>query len=298
MLACQCTAPIITGAIDAVHPSFDMQARASSAARPGHLRAAALAALPPAAAARVAWTDARFPTIRDPAVLRGLVHSLGLSRTRLLSDDSAPTLLERSSGNWEDVIAGLGAGSGGDVLSMAAAFHAHVAPSAAAPSTRSKDWAGWRAVLSWATARRSLGKILPMSRTTLEALIWEMLACQCTSPIINGVIDAVQARHRCFALASPIAGPRAFLPAPAEPGPVPGHPVAVQIPNHSRPRHGHASPSDVHARAGAQRPRRVRGHSGRAAALGRRRPAGLRPPVRVRPPSRPAVPRHRRFLPS
>ena len=54
MLACQCTAPIITGAIDAVHPSFDMQARASSAARPGHLRAAALAALPPAAAAQVA----------------------------------------------------------------------------------------------------------------------------------------------------------------------------------------------------------------------------------------------------
>ena len=210
MLACQCTPPIITGAIDAVHPSFDMQARASSAARPGHLRAAALAALPPAAAARVAWTDARFPTIRDPAVLRGLVHSLGLSRTRLLSDDSAPTLLERSSGNWEDVMAGLGAGSGGDVPSMAAAFRAHVAPSAAAPSTRSKDWAGWRAVLSWATARRSLGKILPMSRTTLEALIWEMLACQCTSPIINGVIDAVQARHRCFALASPIAGPRAY----------------------------------------------------------------------------------------
>ena len=46
--------PIITGAIDAVHPSFDMQASASSAARLGHLRAAALAALPPAAAAQVA----------------------------------------------------------------------------------------------------------------------------------------------------------------------------------------------------------------------------------------------------
>ncbi len=115
------------------------QAHAFSTAWPGHLRAAALAALPPAAAARVAWTDARFPTILDPSVLRGLVHSLGLSRTRLLSDDSAPTLLERSSGNWEDVMAGLGDGPGGDVLSMAAAFRTHVAPSAAAPSTRSKD---------------------------------------------------------------------------------------------------------------------------------------------------------------
>ena len=107
-------------------------------------------------------------------------------------------------------MAGLGSGPGGDVLSMAAAFRAHVAPSAAAPSTRSKDWAGWRAVLSWATARRALGKVLPMSRTTLEALIWEMLACQCTAPIITGVIDAVQARHRRFSLASPIAGPRAY----------------------------------------------------------------------------------------
>jgi hypothetical protein len=106
-------------------------------------------------------------------------------------------------------MAGLGSGPGGDVLSMAAAFRAHVAPSAAAPSTRSKDWAGWRAVLSWATARQALGKVLPMSRTTLEALIWEMLACQCTAPIITGVIDSGRA---WFASRAP--SPRSRLRSP------------------------------------------------------------------------------------
>ena len=107
-------------------------------------------------------------------------------------------------------MAGLGAGPGGSVADMAAAFRTHVSPSAAATSTRAKDWAGWRAVLTWATARGALGKILPMQRPTLEALIWEMLACQCTTPIIKGVIDAIQARHRRFALPSPIVGPRAY----------------------------------------------------------------------------------------
>ena len=191
-------------------PGARPQARPSSTTRAAHLRAAALGALPPADAARVAWTDARFPAILDPGPLRGLVRSLGLSRTRLLSDDSPPTLLERSGGNWEKIMAGLGAGPGGSVADMAAAFRTHVSPSAAAPSTRSKDWAGWRAVLAWATARKALGKVLPMQRPTLEALIWEMLACQCTAPIIKGAIDAIQARHRRFALPSPIVGPRAY----------------------------------------------------------------------------------------
>ena len=139
-----------------------------------------------------------------------MVRSLNLSRTRLLSDDSPATLLERSGGNWEGVMADLGAGPGGSVAEMAAAFRTHVSPSAAATSTRAKDWAGWRAVLSWATARRALRHILPMQRPTLEALIWELLACQCTASIIRGVVDAVQARHRRFALPSPIAGPRGY----------------------------------------------------------------------------------------
>ena len=107
-------------------------------------------------------------------------------------------------------MAGLGAGPGGPVAEMAAAFRAHVSPSAAAASTRSRTWAGWRAVLSWAAARRALGNILPMHRQTLDAPLWELLACHCTTPIIKGVIDAVQARHRRFALTSPIAGPRAY----------------------------------------------------------------------------------------
>ena len=181
--------------------------------RPRYLREAALRALQPlspADAARVAWSGARFPTLADVSPLRHLVYSLGLSRTRLLSDDSPQTRLEESSGNWEEVMRDLGAGPGGSVAELAAAFRTHVAPSAAATSTRAKDWSGWRAVLSWATARGALGIILPMTRSTLEALVWDMLSCQCTAPMIRAVVDATQARHRRFGLLSPLVGARAY----------------------------------------------------------------------------------------
>jgi hypothetical protein len=181
--------------------------------RPRYLREAALRALRalrPTDAARIAWTGARFPTLVDVSPLRHLVHSLGLSRTRLLSDDSPQTRLEGSDGNWEVVMRDLGAGAGGSVAELSAAFRLHVAPSAAAASTRAKDWAGWRGVLTWATARGALGLALPMARETLEALVWDMLSCQCTAPMIRGVVDATQARHRRFGLPPPLVGARAY----------------------------------------------------------------------------------------
>ena len=113
--------------------------------RPRYLQEAvlrSLQALRPADAARIAWTGARFPTLADVSPLRHLVHSLGLSRTRLLSDDSPQTRLEGSDGNWEGVMHDLGAGAGGSVAELSAAFRLHVAPSAVAASTRAKDWAG------------------------------------------------------------------------------------------------------------------------------------------------------------
>ena len=182
----------------------------NTSSRPTSLRAAALRALPPADAARATWTGARFPTLDDPSVLSTLVRSLGLSRTKLLSDISPPTRLELSHGNWESVMAHLGSGPVGSLADMTAAFREHVAPSYSAPSTRAKDWTGWRAVLTWAAARGTLRKILPMRRSTLDALIWEMLSCQCTSPVIKGVVDGIQARHRRFCLPSPLVGPRAY----------------------------------------------------------------------------------------
>ena len=181
--------------------------------RPRYLRAAVMRALPalrPADSARIAWTGARFPTLVDVSPLRHLVHSLGLSRSRLLSDDSPQTRLEGSAGNWEEVMRDLGAGPGGSVADLAAAFRTHVAPSAAATSTRAKNWAGWRAVLTWATARGALGLVLPMARETLEALVWDMLSCQCTAPMIKGIVDATQARHRRFDLPPPLVGVRAY----------------------------------------------------------------------------------------
>jgi len=181
--------------------------------RPRYLREAALRslqALRPSDAARIAWAGSRFPTLTDVSPLRHLVHSLGLSRTRLLSDDSPQTRLESSDGNWEEVMHDLGAGAGGSVAELSAAFRLHVAPSAAAASTRTKDWAGWRGVLTWAAARGALGLVLPMTRETLEALVWDMLSCQCTAPMIRGVVDATQARHRRFGLPSPLVGARAY----------------------------------------------------------------------------------------
>jgi hypothetical protein len=181
--------------------------------RPRYLQEAALrslGALRPSDAARIAWAGSRFPTLADVSPLRHLVHSLGLSRTRLLSDDSPQTRLESSDGNWEEVMHDLGAGAGCSVAELSAAFRLHVAPSAAAASTRAKDWAGWRGVLTWATARGALGLVLPMTRETLEALVWDMLSCQCTAPMIRGVVDATQARHRRFGLPSPLVGARAY----------------------------------------------------------------------------------------
>jgi len=71
---------------------------------------------------------------------------------------------------------GLGAGPGGPVAEMAAAFRAHVSPSAAAASTRSRTWAGWRAVLSWAAALRALGNILHMTLDAPSGSCWRATA--------------------------------------------------------------------------------------------------------------------------
>lgn len=174
------------------------------------LRADVIRSLPPADAERAAWSDARFPTLRDVDVLAGLVSHLGLSRTRLLSDDSAPTALERSDGNWESVMNRLAANPVLDVHARSAAFDQHVAPSTTAVSTRVKAWAGWRSVLTWATARGTLAAVLPMNMRTLKALLWDMLTAECSLAIIKGVIDGTQARHRRFNMPCPLSGPRAY----------------------------------------------------------------------------------------
>ena len=178
--------------------------------RDSTIMAAALSALPPASAARARWSTARFPTLVDVGILQGLVHALGLNALHLLSDESAPTALERSGGNWEHVMDELGARAGQSVPALAAAFESHVNPSAASVSTRGKDWAGWRAVLTWATARSALPAILPMSLLTMRALLWDLLATRCTAAMIKGVVDGIQARHRRFGLPSPLTGPRAY----------------------------------------------------------------------------------------
>jgi hypothetical protein len=178
---------------------------------PALMRAAVLQALPPADAAQVAWTSARFPTLTDASVLHGLVTSLNLDTNQLLTNISPPTALELSDGNWEPVMALLSHSTAfGSVQALTAAFDLNVAPSAAAPSTRAKDWAGWRAVLAWGTARGCLDRLLPMTLPILKAVIWDLLACQCTTPVIKGVMDGIQARHRQFGLQSPLVGPLAY----------------------------------------------------------------------------------------
>jgi hypothetical protein len=91
------------------------------------------------------------------------VRSLGLIRTTLLSDNSLPTRLELSNGNWEAIVANLSAGPIGSIASMSTSLHEHVGPSAASPSTRAKDWTGWHAVLTRATARGRASRPDPTS---------------------------------------------------------------------------------------------------------------------------------------
>jgi len=172
-----------------------------------HIKAEIFLALGPTLGLQASWSKARVPTLLDVNCLLALVRKAGADPARLLRDLSPITALEQSQGNWEAAVAVLASPRGivpSTVASMAALFDTHVRPSATCHKTRIKAWLGWRAVLSWATAHGCLGHILPMDRETFQGLLWELLQLHCSLPVIKGIINGIQSRHRFFGLVAPI----------------------------------------------------------------------------------------------
>ena len=130
-------------------------------------RAATLAALTPDLAALASFSDARYPTLASVAFLAPFFSGLGLDAHMLTSDLSAATLIEASDGNWEQVMDSLASSVMPGLEGRAAAFDAHIAPSAECTSTRTKAMAGWRTVVSWALSRKAL-QVAYASQTLAE----------------------------------------------------------------------------------------------------------------------------------
>ena len=158
--------------------------------------------------ARLRWGPRQgLPSILNVEALRDLISAAGADADRILLNDSQQTPLERAQGRWRPAMAQL---TDSDprketVASLAAAFVKHVRPMERAHKSRSKAWGGWRAVITWATARQCLSDILPMSQEVLQAFLWDALGVGCSFSVLKGLVTAIQGRHTLFRLTHPIA---------------------------------------------------------------------------------------------
>ena len=173
-----------------------------------YLRTEVLLQLGPDVAPRTSWGSCRLPTLKDVEPLHALAVTVGLNLQTLFLDCSARTPLERSDGNWHGLAASLCPGTAfSSEAQRAIAFRRYIMPSTeGAPATRGSAWRNWRGVLTWATARHCLGRILPMPSQVLESFLWDLIALDCSFPVLKGYLNCIQARHRRFGLASPVTG--------------------------------------------------------------------------------------------
>ncbi len=172
------------------------------------LRSEVVIELGPDAAPHLRWGRSTLPTLLDVEPLRDAAVAAGLDDGALFANFSSRTPLEQSDGNWTGLAARLGPTvCESSEVRRAAAFRQYILPSTeGAPSTRGSAWRNWRGILTWATARRCLHRVLPMPTLTLESLLWDLVSLDCTYPMIKGYLDCIQARHRRFRQASPICG--------------------------------------------------------------------------------------------
>jgi len=177
-------------------PNLEMRQRA--------LRSEVLRRIGSEAARNVSWARSCMPTLVDVEPLRAAVTRAGADPAVLLADTSVQTAFEAAEGNWEDVANELAAHGATSVRESAAAFRLHVLPARLSMGTRGRHWAGWRTVLTWATAANQLGAILPMTLENFQALTYDMLCMLCPASTIRSVWDAVQGRHRHARVQSPM----------------------------------------------------------------------------------------------
>ena len=178
-----------------------------------------------------AWSATPLPTLSNIGALSGAAAFLGLDAHRLLHNDSAPTMLEASDGNWGAAQAALGAPSlSASLASLAAAFDQHLAPARRQPRTRLEHWRAWSLVLTWAIARRCLPRVLPMDQETIKALTWDLVSFCVTSSRIEAVWAAIQARHRRFGVTPPLNERNQYSTWARMLNTVRGRPLALKLP--------------------------------------------------------------------
>ena len=82
---------------------------------------------------------------------------------------------------------------GGDesVAALAARFRQHVKPLERTRSTRQKLAKSWNTVVTWVVARDDIQLLLPMSESTLQALLWDAISVGASLSVLNGLVNAV-----------------------------------------------------------------------------------------------------------
>lgn len=88
---------------------------------------------------------------------------------------------------------------------MAAAMEQIVWPSHQARSTRDAHQRMWSLVISWSLAHMGLSEVLPMSRRSLLAITWDLLAQGCSATYVTTVWAAIRDRHAWAGCAFPLA---------------------------------------------------------------------------------------------
>ena len=126
------------------------------------------------------------------------------------SDDSTASPLDLPDGHYGPVLERLAAQTPTTVSAMSQAFITMIAPLGTAHATRLKAWRNWRSCLTWAVGRGVPGHLLPMSRDTLLAMLWDFTAMGASRSTLKSIVDSVLARHRDGALPPPLSGPMAY----------------------------------------------------------------------------------------
>jgi hypothetical protein len=160
-----------------------------------------------AAGTQLDWSRTPLPAIVNLEAVRAASIFSGVDTHKIFLNDTAPTALERASGNWGPAVRSLcdaQASPAATVASLAAQFEQHLAPAIRQPRTRADYWRAWRMVVTWAIARKAVEMILPMPLETLKALTWDMVCFAVPSSQIEMVWRSIQARHRQFQMRQPL----------------------------------------------------------------------------------------------
>jgi hypothetical protein len=103
-----------------------------------------------AAGMQLDWSRTPLPAIVNLEAVRTASIFSGVDTHKIFLNDTAPTALERASGNWGPAVRNLcdaQASPAATVASLAAQFEQHLAPAIRQPRTRADYWRAWRMVL-------------------------------------------------------------------------------------------------------------------------------------------------------